>query len=527
MREGWVAYLDPLTIAGDFDRSGELNVADIDLLTEKVAAGTHPSVFDLTGDSLVNQEDRRFWVEEFANTYFGDANLDGEFGTSDLVAVFIPGEYEDAIDGNSTWATGDWNGDGDFESADLVLAFQGGGYEQGPRMAANAVPELTAGWLLAIGLLGIVATFRRATTGQRVCQSPIMPRGALATAVSRYCFVFALPIIASLQPISTACASRVVSGSNYQLHLQELPVTADATLTFDGQEELIADGQVVVNERVVREGPSWEWLEWTFDTSDGSPLIGDVSSTLFNIRDLRFSETVVYTPRPDNHYLLFASNGVPIAAESETDFYLVDAHPFDETVPNVLRIKSTVGGTQSDSHDFFLSSRVFKNLADTGIEPGSITGGALGIRLDALTIRGDFNNDGVLDAADIDLLRGNDPSFDLTGDGLVNRDDREYWVHELADTYSGDANLDGEFNSSDLVDVFEAGKYEQDVAANWSEGDWDGDGYFGTGDLVAAFEEGGYEQGPRAAVNAVPEPASIVLLMIGLIGVTFCHRRNG
>lgn len=54
----------------------------------------------------------------------GDSNRDGVFNSSDLVLVFQAGEYEDEIDGNSTFEEGDWNGDGDFDSADLVFAFQ-------------------------------------------------------------------------------------------------------------------------------------------------------------------------------------------------------------------------------------------------------------------------------------------------------------------------------------------------------------------------------------------------------------------
>lgn len=53
----------------------------------------------------------------------GRSNLDGEFGSADLVAVFTAAEYEDGEDGNSTWAEGDWNGDGDFDTSDLVAAF--------------------------------------------------------------------------------------------------------------------------------------------------------------------------------------------------------------------------------------------------------------------------------------------------------------------------------------------------------------------------------------------------------------------
>ena len=58
----------------------------------------------------------------------GDSNQDGVFNSGDLVAVFTAGEYEDDIDGNSTFEEGDWNGDGDFNTADLVFAFQTGDY---------------------------------------------------------------------------------------------------------------------------------------------------------------------------------------------------------------------------------------------------------------------------------------------------------------------------------------------------------------------------------------------------------------
>ena len=56
----------------------------------------------------------------------GDSNGDGIFNSSDLVAVFIIGEYEDIFANNSTFAEGDWNGDGDFDSSDLVFVFTAG-----------------------------------------------------------------------------------------------------------------------------------------------------------------------------------------------------------------------------------------------------------------------------------------------------------------------------------------------------------------------------------------------------------------
>ena len=58
----------------------------------------------------------------------GDSNRDGVFNSSDLVLVFTSNEYEDDVDGNSTWEEGDWNGDGDFTSSDLVFAFTAATY---------------------------------------------------------------------------------------------------------------------------------------------------------------------------------------------------------------------------------------------------------------------------------------------------------------------------------------------------------------------------------------------------------------
>ena len=139
--------------------------------------------------------------------------------------------------------------------------------------------------------------------------------------------------------------------------------------------------------------------------------------------------------------------------------------------------------------------------------------------------RGDFNGDGLLSGKDIDLLSaearnpGPKLSFDLTGDETVNAEDRTHWVHNLRTTYFGDANLDGEFNSSDLVDIFTAGQYEDDIEMNstWATGDWNGDGDFDTGDLVVAFQDGGFENGPKAATNAVPEPSGDSLaFLLGL-----------
>jgi hypothetical protein len=138
-------------IAGDFNNDDRLDVLDIDLLTAQVRTGNNNATFDITNDGQVDDADRRQWVITLRKTWFGDANMDGEFSSTDFVLVFEKGEYEDGIDNNSTWSDGDWNGDGNFGSSDFVVAFQDGGYEQGPRPGVAAVPE-PAGWgMLLVG----------------------------------------------------------------------------------------------------------------------------------------------------------------------------------------------------------------------------------------------------------------------------------------------------------------------------------------------------------------------------------------
>ncbi len=67
----------------------------------------------------------------------------------------------------------------------------------------------------------------------------------------------------------------------------------------------------------------------------------------------------------------------------------------------------------------------------------------------------------------------------------------------------GDANRNGIFNSSDLILVFQAGKYERgDLGpATWEEGDFNGDGRFDTEDLLLAFQRGNYSP----AAESVPQ----------------------
>lgn len=149
-------------------------------------------------------------------------------------------------------------------------------------------------------------------------------------------------------------------------------------------------------------------------------------------------------------------------------------------------------------------------------------------------IAGDFDNNGVIDATDIDLIgtavraASTDIKYDLDKNAQVNNDDSMYLVNVILKTWAGDSNLDKVFDSGDFVAVFSIGEYEDGIAGNsgWADGDWNLDANFDTGDLVFAFQEGGFEKGPRAAVAAVPEPASLVSLGLGLLALAAKLRRK-
>jgi hypothetical protein len=113
---------------GDVNSDGLTNAADIDLVYAAIRDGNRDSKYDLNNDNVVDRRDVEALVERILNTFFGDANLDGVFDSSDFVQVFQRGEYEDGVEDNSGWADGDWDGDGEFGTSDLVLAFQKGGY---------------------------------------------------------------------------------------------------------------------------------------------------------------------------------------------------------------------------------------------------------------------------------------------------------------------------------------------------------------------------------------------------------------
>jgi hypothetical protein len=112
---------------------------------------------------------------------------------------------------------------------------------------------------------------------------------------------------------------------------------------------------------------------------------------------------------------------------------------------------------------------------------------------------GDFTADGRVDGEDLDQLaiglQAGDLHYDLDSNGVVDTDDILLMATQILGTVIGDSNLDGRFDSTDLIQIFQAGQFEDGIPGNsrWAAGDWNGDGDFTTSDLVFAFQQGSYQ----------------------------------
>ncbi|MEM6333968.1 MAG: dockerin type I domain-containing protein [Planctomycetota bacterium] len=123
----------------------------------------------------------------------------------------------------------------------------------------------------------------------------------------------------------------------------------------------------------------------------------------------------------------------------------------------------------------------------------------------------DFNDDGTLDQADIDLLLDNigDPAFDITGDAVTDTADTDQLILNYLNSFFADANLDGAVDTSDLAIL--AANFDTSVPG-WAQADFNGDGFVDTSDLAILAANFGSGT-PALATAAVPEPASLALII--------------
>lgn len=361
-----------------------------------------------------------------------------------------------------------------------------------------------------------------------------------------------------------------------------------AIVTIDGNEEIV--GGMRVNERVVEfdgiaggipvthatgidgetEVDLVEWenageiVEFAWDTVSGGYISDEeLEHSFITITDLNWQNSDPGSA-PELYdtgwYMYYTDDGQGVTGYETLvpDALLVGAHPFDKSVEEVFYI----GYSRSQVDDIALTYEggIDLTFGTTQLSPvaswlilaeamglAEQNDGVNGLRIGFLvnppsgqdpSIPGDFDGDGLLTGADIDDLTAQSASmmnlleYDLNADTLVDEQDAKVWIKDLFGSWVGDADLDGQFDSGDLVVVLASGAYEADIDSVWTTGDFNGNGRTDSGDLVSALADGGYEAGPRAAVAAVPEPSGLALFTLagattgyGLAGRRSSRRR--
>ena len=145
----------------------------------------------------------------------------------------------------------------------------------------------------------------------------------------------------------------------------------------------------------------------------------------------------------------------------------------------------------------------------------------------------DFNADGLADCFDVDALvaeivaGSNNPVFDMTADGVVDRSDLDEWRSQAGamnlasgNAYlTGDATLDGVVDGQDFI---EWNLHKFTATPAWCSGDFTADGVVDGQDFI----EWNLHKftAADAGVTAVPEPASSLAWLLAAVAVTLVNR---
>ena len=114
------------------------------------------------------------------------------------------------------------------------------------------------------------------------------------------------------------------------------------------------------------------------------------------------------------------------------------------------------------------------------VEIAVLEGDRGGSQSNQLNDLGDFDGNGEVNAADIDLLCGamvggstGEVEFDITGDGAVDKADMDMLVHDVLQTHYGDADLDGGIDTDDAKMMF-TNMFQSNTG--WETGNFNCDG---------------------------------------------------
>ena len=196
-----------------------------------------------------------------------------------------------------------------------------------------------------------------------------------------------------------------------------------------------------------------------------------------------------------------------------------NAYEYGEWFPRSVSVQPAVwlhGGSWSKG-DLTLFKTRRRGINPTGADAD------FGFRVAMLNPLGDFDEDGVIAAADIDLLAAalkdgsSESVLDLDQNDIVDLADHRFWVEEIVGTHSGDADLNGTVEFADFLAL--SASFGQETG--WAGGDFDGNGVAEFADFLLLSDNFGKT---RTETTSVPEPSTGLLLVGVLIGVSFVRR---
>lgn len=250
-------------------------------------------------------------------------------------------------------------------------------------------------------------------------------------------------------------------------------------------------------------------LDGDFDQSGSGALVHDIGGTA----EIDFD--------------VFSING-NATLDGELSVFLFDG--FEPALGDEFRIivSDALSGTFSDVNLPGLTGGLTWNIDYTASE--------VFLRIASIGTDVDFNDDGLFDCTDINLLTaeiaagGSGPEFDLTGDGVVDLDDLDVWLSDaaVANGFSssyryGDANLDGVVDVSDF-NVWNSNKLSSNSA--WCSGNFNGDNSVDVSDFNLWNMNKLSSSDSSDSLRPVPEPGSSLMALLAACGLLARKRRE-
>lgn len=270
---------------------------------------------------------------------------------------------------------------------------------------------------------------------------------------------------------------------------------------------------------------SWESFVWpgineehAFLTADGETIVFDLETQ----KEINRYDTPHSRSAHDGEYIFTRTNHQIGASCMSVDFAILEAHSGSEVFSRTYESLHSSNCTNG----LGINGNTAIGVLVNGDDPEGNPAGAVLVFQYGNEVLGDFSDNGVLDAADIDELAAEVAAgnfalhHDINNDGVLSFLDQTAWVNRLAGTSFGDANLDGEVNFDDFVSL--STNFRQN--GGWAAGDFDGSGGVGFADFVLLSTNFGKA---NTAIATVPEPQGVSTLCgIALLIVSRSRRRQ-